>query len=134
MMLTEHGSKGLQREERIEGWEAKTAGKTESSWFADAATLSFNKLDKDISVDVVILGGGIAGMTTGYLLTKAGKKVALLDDGNIGSGETGRTTAHITHTLDDRYFNIEKLLGKKGAQLAAESHSAAIDKIEEIVA
>ena len=118
--------------EQQEGWEDKTSGKTESSWFAEASTLAFKKLDRDISVDVVIVGGGIAGMTTAYLLSKAGKKVAVLEDGNLASGETGRTTAHITHALDDRYYNIEKFLGRRAAKIAAESHTAAIDTVEKI--
>lgn len=84
-------------------------------------------------MDVVIVGGGIAGMTTAYLLVRASKSVALVDDGNLGSGETGRTTAHITHALDDRYYNIEKIHGKRGARIAAASHTAAIDLIERIV-
>src|SRR5919204_4866064 len=120
----------------MEGWENKTSGRMESSWCADSVQLSslqFEKLTRHISVDVVIVGAGISGMTTAYLLTRAGKTVAVIDDGNIGSGETGRTTAHITHALDDRYYHIEKVHGKKGAKLAAESHTAAIDMIESIV-
>ena len=118
-----------------EGWEEKTSGKTESSWFVDvdSSSLRFQKLEKDISADVIIVGGGIAGMTTAYLLSKMRKKVAIVDDGNIGSGETGRTTAQITHALDDRYYDIEKMHGRKGARLAAESHTAAIDMVESIV-
>jgi glycine/D-amino acid oxidase-like deaminating enzyme/nitrite reductase/ring-hydroxylating ferredoxin subunit len=85
------------------------------------------------SVDVVIVGGGIAGLSTAYLLSKSGKQVVLFEDGYICSGETGRTTAHITHALDDRYYNLEKLHGKEGAHLAAESHTAAINLIESIV-
>jgi glycine/D-amino acid oxidase-like deaminating enzyme/nitrite reductase/ring-hydroxylating ferredoxin subunit len=91
------------------------------------------KLNRNISVDTVIVGGGIAGMTTAYLLSKAGKKVAVVDDGSIGSGETGRTTAHITAALDDRYYEIEKLHGKKGASIAAASHNGAIEMIETII-
>src|SRR5207247_303412 len=64
--------------------------------------------------------------------SKAEKKVILVEDGYIGSGETGRTTAHITHALDDRYYNLEKIHGKQGAQKAAESHTAAINLIESI--
>ena len=48
-------------------------------------------------------------------------------------GETCRTTAHLSNALDDRYYEVEKVHGKEGAQLAAESHSRAIDRIEEIV-
>jgi glycine/D-amino acid oxidase-like deaminating enzyme len=67
------------------------------------------------------------------LLARAGKAVAVIDDGNVGSGDTGRTTAHITHALDDRYYHIEKIHGSSGARAAAASHTAAIDLIELIV-
>src|SRR5688572_12892050 len=113
-------------ESPAEGWEEKTAGRRESSWFANAGSLQFQKLSRDIFVDIAIVGGGIAGMTTAYLLARAGKAVAVIDDGNVGSGETGRTTAHITHALDDRYYHIEKLHGSSGARAAAASHTAAI--------
>jgi glycine/D-amino acid oxidase-like deaminating enzyme/nitrite reductase/ring-hydroxylating ferredoxin subunit len=113
-------------------WEKKTSGESESLWFANIQPIKFTKLTRNISTDVVIIGGGIAGMTTAYLLSKAGKKVILVEDGYMGSGETGRTTAHITHALDDRYYNLEKMHRKQGAQKAAESHTAAIDLIESI--
>lgn len=123
-----------------ERWEERTAGRTEPSWFADdddasaSALQQFGGLDRDISADVVIVGGGIAGLTTGYLLAQAGKKVIVLDDGAVASGETGRTTAHATCALDDRYYAIERMHGQEGAQLAAESHTAAIDLIASIAA
>jgi glycine/D-amino acid oxidase-like deaminating enzyme len=72
-------------------------------------------------------------MTTAYLLSKARKRIALLDDGFIASGETGRTTAHITHALDDRYYNLEKRHGRENSRLTAESHTAAINLIETII-
>ena len=75
----------------------KTSAINLSSWFANVSKpLKYDKLNKNISADVVIDGGGIAGLTTAYILSKAGKRVAVLDDGYIGSGETGHTTAHIT--------------------------------------
>jgi hypothetical protein len=60
--------------------------------------------------------------------------VIVLDDGEVGSGETGRTTTHLVNALDDRYFELERLHGERGARLAAESHTAAIAHIESIVA
>ena len=87
-----------------------------SSWFSGAEPLKFDKLRRNITVDVAIIGGGIAGLSAAYNLSKAGKSVGfVLEDGYIGSGETGHTTAHLTHALDDRYFNLEKLFGKDGA-------------------
>jgi glycine/D-amino acid oxidase-like deaminating enzyme/nitrite reductase/ring-hydroxylating ferredoxin subunit len=89
-------------------------------------------LTHNIRTSVCIVGAGIAGMTTAYLLARAGRAVVVIDDGQIGGGETGRSTAHITAALDDRYSEIEKLHGEEGARVAAESHTAAIDRIESI--
>ncbi len=115
-------------------WEVRTSGKRESSWLGEfPVPLKFHNLNEDMTTDTVVVGGGISGMTTSYLLSKAGNKVVLLEDGYIGSGETGRTTAHITHALDDRYYNLVKNHGPKRARLAAESHTAAIDFIENMV-
>jgi glycine/D-amino acid oxidase-like deaminating enzyme/nitrite reductase/ring-hydroxylating ferredoxin subunit len=121
------------------GWENKTSGNKQSSWFANVEQpIKFAQLTDSTSssgkiVDVVIVGGGIAGVTTAYLLSKSGKKVVVVEDGYIASGETGRTTAHITHTLDDRYYNLEQVHEIEGARIAAESHTAAINLIESVV-
>jgi glycine/D-amino acid oxidase-like deaminating enzyme/nitrite reductase/ring-hydroxylating ferredoxin subunit len=72
-------------------------------------------------------------MTTAYLLAREGRRVVVLDDGPIGGGETGRTTAHFTNAIDDRYHHVERMHGEKGARLVAESHTKAIDRAEEIV-
>ncbi|HSF49453.1 MAG TPA: FAD-dependent oxidoreductase [Nitrososphaeraceae archaeon] len=119
-------------------FELKTSGHTESVWYEEIPqSMKFDKLKRNISpsesIDVAIVGGGIAGLLTAYMLSKSGKKVVLFEDGYICSGETGRTTAHITHTLDDKYYNLEELHGNEGARLAAESHTAAINMIELIV-
>src|ERR1051326_558780 len=110
-----------------------TSGKNKSSWFADSSTAQFKQLDSDIFVEVAVVGAGIAGLTTAYLLCKSGKNVAILEDGQIASGESSRTTAHITCALDDRYYVIEDRYGKKASRIAAQSHSQAIDTIEQIV-
>jgi glycine/D-amino acid oxidase-like deaminating enzyme/nitrite reductase/ring-hydroxylating ferredoxin subunit len=92
-----------------------------------------SSLAERITAEVCIVGAGIAGMSTAYLLAREGKSVVVLDDGSIGGGMTGRTTAHLVNALDDRYFELERLHGEDGARLAAESHTAAIDRVEEIV-
>ena len=110
------------------------SGQTISVWMATAKEIeSDGKLAEDTSADVIIVGAGIAGMTTAYLLSREGKRVVVLDDGPIGGGMTGRTTAHLVNALDDRYYELERLHGERGARLAAESHTEAIDRIETIV-
>jgi glycine/D-amino acid oxidase-like deaminating enzyme/nitrite reductase/ring-hydroxylating ferredoxin subunit len=111
----------------------KTPAPTTSIW--TSVEIPFRPaLDKNVTADVCVVGAGIAGLTTAYLLATEGQSVLVLDDGPIAGGETSRTTAHLVNALDDRYFQLEKLHGHKGSQLAAESHTAAIDRIEEIVA
>jgi glycine/D-amino acid oxidase-like deaminating enzyme/nitrite reductase/ring-hydroxylating ferredoxin subunit len=106
---------------------------TTSVWMATANTPSQARLKENIRTDVCIIGAGIAGMTTAYLLAKEGRSVVVIDDGAIGGGMTGRTTAHLTNAFDDRYVEMEKLHGEDGSRLIAESHTAAIDKVEQIV-
>jgi glycine/D-amino acid oxidase-like deaminating enzyme len=110
-----------------------TSGVTLSPWVATGEIALRPKLAENATANVCVVGAGIAGMTTAYLLALAGKSVVVLDDGSIGGGMTGRTTAHLVTALDDRYFELEHLHGRKGARLAAESHRASIDKVESIV-
>ena len=77
-----------------------------------------------------VVGAGIAGITTAYLLTREGKQVVLLDDGPVGGGKTCRTTAHLVFYNDDGLTKIEQLHGTEGLRLATESHSAAVDRIQ----
>ncbi|HKC67273.1 MAG TPA: FAD-binding oxidoreductase, partial [Bacteroidia bacterium] len=107
-----------------------TAGTHIPYWIDSVKPLAFSKLSLNKEVDVVIIGGGIAGVTIAYCLSKAGKTVALVEDGFIGSGETGRTTAHLVTALDERYYEIEKMYGVEKAKLIAQSHAKAIDFIE----
>jgi len=101
-----------------------------TSIWADTAKLpSPPPLEHDIQTDVCVVGAGIAGLSTAYLLARAGKKVVVLDDGPIAGGQTTVTTAHLASAIDDRYFEIERIHGPEGARLAAESHTAAIDRI-----
>ncbi|MEQ1903794.1 MAG: FAD-dependent oxidoreductase [Pirellulaceae bacterium] len=105
---------------------------TVSVWMKSAQIPGNTPLAEDVTADVCVVGAGISGMTTAYLLMLEGKSVVVLDDGPIGGGQTDRTTAHLSNAIDDRYVHIEQWHGKEGARLAAESHSAAIDKIEAI--
>ena len=111
----------------------KTSGTHISYWTNSVVPRMYKPLDKNIDTDIVIVGGGISGITMAYELTLRGRDVVIIEDGMIGSGETGRTTAHLTCALDDRYYHLENVHGKEKAKLAAESHNAAIGYIETIV-
>ena len=113
--------------------EPKTqSAKHESVWAATANMPACPSLESDAHADVCIIGAGIAGLTTAYLLVRAGKSVIVLDDGPLAGGMTQVTTAHLSNALDDRYYEIERLHGAQGSRMAAESHTAAIHRIEAI--
>src|SRR5881227_3738452 len=111
----------------------KRAGANPSFWERTAQKFYTKPLTENLTADVCIVGAGIAGITAAYLLAREGRDIVLIDDGPVGGGMTGRTTAHLVNALDDRYFELERLHGERGAQLAARSHTAAIDRVEEIV-
>jgi glycine/D-amino acid oxidase-like deaminating enzyme/nitrite reductase/ring-hydroxylating ferredoxin subunit len=79
-----------------------------------------------------VIGAGIAGLTTAYLLAHEGQSVIVIDDGAPASGQTGVTTAHLSNEIDDRYTEMVRLHGEEGARLACDSHRAAIARIESI--
>lgn len=108
-------------------------GESVSVWFDKAYMPACPTLDKDFKADVCIVGGGIAGLTTAYLLMKEGKTVCVLESDELASGQSGKTTAHFVNALDDRFFNLERFHGEEGLKLAINSHSAAIRKVEDIV-
>src|SRR5262249_42132993 len=86
-------------------------------------------LAADVRADVCVVGGGIAGLTTAYLLARQGSRVVVLEASTIGAGETGHTTAHLSNAVEERYAVLERIYGAAWTRLAAESHTAAIDRI-----
>ena len=82
---------------------------------------------------VCVIGAGISGLTTAYLLQREGVQVQVIEAYDIGAGETGRTTAHLTAVLDDRLSRLARLFGRDRTRLAVESHQFAIDRIEAMV-
>lgn len=111
----------------------ESSGDNVSFWIDSSAKEAFETPDRNIHTEVLIIGGGIAGLTTAYKLLKSGKKVVVVEDGFIGSGESGRTTAHLSNAFDNRYYYLENVFGKEITKQVALSHTEAIDEIERIV-
>ncbi|MNJ99826.1 Gamma-glutamylputrescine oxidoreductase [compost metagenome] len=95
---------------------------------------TFPSLRGKASTDVAIVGAGIAGLTTAYILLKNGFEVIVIDKDDLGYGETARTSAHLSDILDEGFQELIRLHGEEGAQKAFASHSDAIDLIEKIIA
>lgn len=109
-------------------------GQTVSNWMAEAEAVRYPPLEDSLHADVCVVGAGIAGISTAYHLALEGQAVVVLDAGIIGvSGETPRTTAHLSDAIDDRYTELERLYGLEHMRMAAESHTAAINRIAQTV-
>jgi glycine/D-amino acid oxidase-like deaminating enzyme/nitrite reductase/ring-hydroxylating ferredoxin subunit len=103
-------------------------------WIDSAPLPRFPKLERNESVDVVVIGGGIAGLTTAYLLTLEGHRVALLERETLAQIDTGHTTAHLTMVTDQRLPALVKSFGRNHAQATWDAGLAAIAQIQSIVA
>lgn len=105
---------------------------TRSVWM-DNAPLDPGTLDRSCPADVCVVGAGIAGLCVAHELSRRGYRVAVLEGGVVGYGETSRTTAHLVTALDERFFEIERLHGAEAAASAGRAHRAAVDRTERIV-
>src|SRR5687768_541060 len=81
--------------------------RSRSLWM-EIATPSLPVLETDLQTEVLIIGAGIAGLTTAYELMRAGHEVAVVDAGRFGYGMTARTTAHLAFELDDFFHELIK--------------------------
>ena len=102
-------------------------------WIDDTPIRKFPKLQRNISVDVLVVGAGVTGITVAYLLKKAGSTVALIERERVASIDTGHTTAHLTYVTDVQLQQLVRNFGEDHAQAAWDAGAAAIDEIERIV-
>lgn len=109
-----------------------TNGASASIWMASATVPEFPALAGNLKTDICVIGAGIAGLTTAYLLSREGRQVTLIDALGIGAGETGRTTAHF-FPPDEWYAGVESGFGAGQARLVANSFRKATDLVESIV-
>src|SRR5215207_8350312 len=106
--------------------------RSRSLWMDVDVAPNARQLEGDPSADTIIIGSGIAGISTAYELAIAGQKVIVVDRGAIAGGITARTSAHLAPLCDDLTSEMIKLRGEDIARAFYESQAAGIDRIEEI--
>lgn len=102
-------------------------------WIDSTSFPSFPTLQRDQHVDVVIVGGGMTGLTAAYLLSAAGRSVAVLERDRCARVDTGHTTAHLTMVMDKRLTELVRDFGRDHAQAAWDAGLAAISQIDAVV-
>ncbi len=104
-----------------------------SLWIASTQDTDYPRVEEDLDVDVAIIGGGITGITTAYLLKKAGVRVAVIDSNKIVKGGTGHTTAKITSQHSLKYYKMVNAVGEEKARQYADANQEAIALVEKII-
>ena len=107
--------------------------KKEPYWLDTAKIKSFPALNRDISVDVLVIGAGITGITAAYLLKQSGLSVALIERERAAIRDTGHTSAHLTCVTDTGLDTLQRKFGADHAEAVWDAGAAAIDEIEAIV-
>jgi glycine/D-amino acid oxidase-like deaminating enzyme/nitrite reductase/ring-hydroxylating ferredoxin subunit len=103
-----------------------------SYWMHESPVIDAPPLTADAECDVVVIGSGIAGLSTAYELSRFGRSVIVIDRGGIGHGMTARTTAHLATELDDFYSELIRVRGEDEARVYHDSQVAAVNRIEAI--
>lgn len=104
-----------------------------SLWSESCKFRKREALNKDIKTDVLVIGAGIAGILTAYMLKQKGREVVVIDAAEIASGNTKNTTAKITSQHDLIYSKLITEFGEEKARQYAKANELAIKKYKEII-
>lgn len=107
--------------------------KNESIWLDYKRDKNLNKLKRNIDVDVLVIGGGITGISTIYNLINSNLKVCLVEKNRIGEGVTSRTTGKITYLQENIYSKLKNFHGEEKAKLYLDSQIDAIKLVKDII-
>lgn len=105
----------------------------ESIWSRTVEIPERECLKEDIRVDAVVIGAGMSGLLTAFLLEESGLKTVVLEAGRIAGGQTKNTTAKITSQHGMIYKKLTEDFGEKRAALYGQAHEAAIGELERLI-
>jgi glycine/D-amino acid oxidase-like deaminating enzyme/nitrite reductase/ring-hydroxylating ferredoxin subunit len=104
-----------------------------SYWIASGGETSYPALDREIHVDVAVLGGGMAGLMTAFLLKRDGARVAVLEAARVAAGVTAYTTAKVSSLHGVHYQSLASSFGEEGARAYGQANEAGIERIGALV-
>ncbi|MGY2746871.1 FAD-dependent oxidoreductase [Pseudarthrobacter sp. O4] len=109
-------------------------GEPMSLWVASAGTTGYPALRGDVEVDVAVVGGGIAGLTAALALKRAGRTVAVIETGRVGTGVTGHTTGKVTSLHRLAYTELQGRHNADTARAYGQANQAGLEHVAEVVA
>lgn len=106
----------------------------ESVWQQDSALPVYPKLQGNIETDVLVVGGGLAGLMTAYRLNEKGIDVVLVEKDRICAATTAHTTAKITAQHGLIYHKMLRSMGEEAAKAYFRANSRAVEDLKELCA
>lgn len=106
---------------------------TQALWSATTGFKTYPQLQGDLDVDVAIVGAGITGISTAYLLARAGMRVAVLESFQVGSGTTGSSTGNLYAPIGEHLYTVESKHDEETLRAVVASRLAAVDWMEQRV-
>ena len=113
---------------------AEPSGRRMSPWLATTGDAGFPAVERDLTVDVAVLGAGIVGLTTALLLKREGLTVAVIEAEGVGTGVTGHTTAKVSSLHGLTYASLRSSFGDEGARTYAGLNEAGIALVRALAA
>ena len=107
--------------------------KDRSIWLDENNTIKYSKLGKNITCDILIIGGGITGISCGYFFKDSKKHIVLVEANQIGSGSTGKSTGKLSYLQDDMINKIKSIHGSHISNLYIDSQKDAIKLVKKII-
>ncbi len=105
----------------------------ESIWAQSCSIPERDRLNGDMETEIAVIGGGLAGVLTAFLLKKEGCRVMVLEAKRIGSGQTRKTTAKITSQHGMIYRSLVQTLGETRARQYATANQTAVGEYRRII-